>query len=203
MGYKGSLFDIHNQVSECPMQKVVPILLVIVLLGSGCLQPTVESQEKLDKYIHPDSGFTMKYPESWNITDRSLEFYQPNHSRIVFSSPDNQAAFIVDIKLEHHPEGKELGGVGLSYERPNATSIASYKRIQVAGLNGTQWIILVKDPDREFYDNFIAITQICPGLQNNKIDYFFRYEYPAENTKMEETVYAILDSIEFPCPSEK
>lgn len=145
----------------------------------------------------------MKYPESWNFTDRSLEYYQPNHSRIVFSNPDNQAVFMVDIKHSYHPEGKELGGVGLSYERPNATSIASYKRIQVAGFNGTQWIHLVKEPDREFYDNFIAITHICPGIQNNRRDYFFSYGYTADDPQLEETVYAILNSIEFPCPSEK
>lgn len=203
MGYKGSLRVFHNQVSECPMQKVVPILLVLVLLASGCLQPTVESQEKLDEYIHPDSGFTMKYPESWNMTDLSSEFYMQNFSRILFSNPDNQASFMVDIKLSHHPEGEELGGVGLSYETPNATCIMFSNNTQIGGLIGTQWMFLVKNPDREFYDNLIAITQICPKLKNTRIDYFFRYEYPAENTKMEETVNAILNSIEFPCPSEK
>jgi len=109
---------------------------------------------------------------------------------------------MVDIKRTYHPEGKEIGGVGLSNERPNSTFIASDKNIQVANFIGYQWIFLVKDPGREFYDVFLSITQICPGLQNNRIDYFFKYEYTAGDPELEETVKSILDSIEFTCPSE-
>lgn len=144
----------------------------------------------------------MKYPQSWYVTEEPRENYQSNFSRIVFTSPDNQAMFMVDIKRKHHPEGKEIGGVGLSNERPNSTLIASNKNIQVGNFIGYQWIFLVKDPDREFYDVFLSITQICPGLQNNMIDYFFKYEYTADDPRLEETVKSILDSIEFSCPSE-
>lgn len=203
MYHKDSSCDIHNRVSGCIMKKIIPILLVIVILASGCLQPQIENQEQLAEYQHPDSGFTMKYPESWNVTDRSPEFHLQNFSRILFSSPDNQATFRVDIKLSHHPEGQALGGVGLSYECPNSTGILFSNNTQIGGLTGTQWMFLVKNPDREFYDNLILITQICPELKNTRIDYAFSYTYTAGNSQLEETVYAILNSIEFPCPSKK
>lgn len=183
------------------MRKFIPILLVLVLLTSGCLQPRVENQERMSEYIHPDLGFTMKYPQSWNLTEEPRTYYEPNYSRIVFTSPDNQARFMVDIKRTYHPEGKWIGGVGLSNERPNSTFIASDKNIQVANFIGYQWIFLVKDPGREFYDIFLSITQICPGLENNRIDYFFKYEYTAGDPRLEETIKSILDSIEFTCPS--
>lgn len=203
MECKGSLYEIHYRVTECPMQKIILIMLVLVILASGCLQPEVKNQEKLAEYKHPDSGFTMKYPESWNITDRSLEHYQPNHSRIVFTSPDNQAAFMVDIKLSQHLEGEELGGVGLSYECPNSTGIMFSNNTQIGGLTGTQWMFLIKNPDREFFDNLILITQICPELKNTRIDYAFSYTYTAGDPQLEERIYAILNSIEFPCPAKK
>ena len=203
MECKGSLYEIHYRVAECPMKKIIPILLVIVILASGCLQPHVENQENLATYKHPDSGFTMKYPESWNVSDRSLDYHLQNFSRILFSSPDNQAAFTVDIKLSHHPEGEELGGVGLSYECPNSTGIMFSNNTQIGGLTGTQWMFLIKNPDREFYDNLIVITQICPELKNTRIDYAFWYNYTAGDPPLEETIYAILNSIEFPCPSKK
>lgn len=186
-----------------PHAKIIPVMLVLVILASGCLQPQVENQEQLAEYKHPDTGFTMKYPESWNVSDRSLEVHLQNYSRIVFSSPDNQADFTVAIKLQHFPEGKALGGVGMVNDRPNTTLIMFSNNTQIGGLSGTQWIYLVKDPDREFYENFIAITQICPGLQNNRIDYAFSYTYTAGNPQLEETIYAILNSTEFPCPSKE
>ncbi len=89
MESKISSYEIHYRVTECLMRKIIPIMLVLVILAPGCLQPQVENQEKLTSYKHPDTGFTMKYPESWNFTDRSLEVHSQNFSRIVFSSPDN------------------------------------------------------------------------------------------------------------------
>ncbi len=185
------------------MQKIIPILLVIVILASGCLQLTVENQEKFDEYQHPDLGFTMKYPESWNITDQSPEFHLPNFSLIVFSSPDNQAVFNVAIHHYYYPEGEEIGGWGESREWSNATLMMFSNNTQIGGLTGFQWIYLEKGPDREYYDNSICITQICQGLQNNRRDYILNYEYTTGDPQLEETVNAILNSIEFSCPAKK
>jgi hypothetical protein len=144
---------------------------------------------------YPNTGFKVKIPQSWNVNS-TQEYY-----RVVFTSPDNQASINIEIMPSHHPEGEEEGGVGLSYEVPNSTTIESFENIQIAGVDGLRWTFLVNGSSREYIDGFISFTQNCPGLQYNRISYFINYDYTRSDVQLEETIKAMLDSIQLTCPS--
>jgi hypothetical protein len=183
--------------------KITNIVCILVLLFStaGCIQPSLEKNEILTTYSHPEAELTMKYPLTWDV-NRTLEPRNPNSSRVIFSSPGNQASFEIEILHRYHPEDMEEGGIGLGYDVPNSTTIEFQKPIQISGLDASSWTFLVKDYDREYIDGFIAIKQRCPELQNNRIYYFINYDYPKGDDQLEKTVHNMLDSILLTCPTE-
>ena len=176
-------------------------IFVFLLSTAGCIQASSEKNEIFTTYSHPATGFVMKYPQNWDINHATLG--NTNQFRVIFSSPDNQASFRVDIlSPKHIPEGEEEGGIGLGYDVPNSTIIDFMEPVQLAGIDGVKWTFLVKNPEREYYDKFICITQKCPLLQNNRITYCFNYDYGIDDEQMEKTLQAMLDSINLTCPSE-
>lgn len=179
------------------MKKIILFVLTLFLLIPGCIQTSSEETEKFLEYSYPDTGFTIKYPQSWNVSQPG-EFYH-----VGLSSPDHQASMWITIHPGHHPEGMEEEGYGISYEVPNSTPIVSWEKIQISGANGLKWTFLVNNSDRKYIDGIIMFVQKCPELQNNRILYHIRYDYTTNDIQLENTVNAMLNSIELNCPSMK
>ncbi len=173
----------------------MPIVLMLFLLIPGCIQTPSEEPEKFLEYSYPDTGFTIKYPQSWNISQTGENY------RIGLTSLDHQASMRISIHPGHHPEGMEEGGYGISYETPNSTPIVSWEKIQISGADGLKWTFLVNNSDRQYIDGIIMFVQKCPELQNNRVLYHISYDYTTNNVQLEKTVNTMLNSINLTCPS--
>ncbi len=179
------------------MKKAVLIISILFLFASGCIQNSSEVTEKLSVYTHPDTGFTMKYPQSWIVNETTGNYH------VIVSSPDNQASFGVIIDQWNHPEGMEEGDYGISGDRPNSTPIENKQQIQISGTDGLGWTFLVNDGKREYINGIVMLIKRCPELPNNRILYHIDYDYPRGDVQLENTVKTMLNSIGMTCPSKK
>jgi hypothetical protein len=183
------------------LKKIVLIIFVLFLFASGCIQSSPEVTEKQGEVLvgkYSNTGFTMSYPQSWNVVNQTVGDYE-----VVFSSPDGQASVGIMIDSWYHPEGAEEGDFGISNELPNSTPIESREKIRISGVDGFKWTFLVNDGNREYIHGTNMFVQKCPELQNNRILYYIDYDYSKGNIQMEKTVNAMLDSIGMTCPSNK
>lgn len=171
-------------------------ILLIFLLIAGCVQESAVREEAFSTYSHPDTGFMMKYPQTWDIIYKDV-----NGFRLTFTSPDKQASLQVNfLGTSHQKEGKMEAGVGLSYEVPNSTTIESFEKTQLAGIDGVKWTFIVENPDRTYYDKKICVIQKCPLSYQNRRTFCFDYDYDVGDEKMEKTLQTMLDSINLTCP---
>ena len=171
-------------------------ILILFLLFSGCVQESEVREKTFATYSHPDTGFMIKYPQTWDIIYEDV-----NGFRLTFSSPDKRASFQVNFLGTHHQrEGEMEAGVGLSYEVPNSTTIESFEKTQLAGIDGLKWTFIVENPDRTYYDKKICVIQKCPSSYQNRRTFCFDYDYDVGDEKMEKTLQAMLDSINLTCP---
>lgn len=179
------------------MKKLILIILISILVTAGCLQNTSEETENYSIYSHPDTGFTMKYPQSW-IIDEKMGDYQ-----VVFHSPDNQASIGVIIDHWANPEGADEGEYGITAEVSNSTPIEVKEKIQISNVEGLKWVFLVSESNREYIYGINMFVQNCPELDDNRILYYIDYDYSTNDTKLEKSMEHILDSIELQCLSSK
>lgn len=177
------------------MKKIIAAIVILFLFASGCVQTSSDETDQYSEYSDPNSGFTMKYPTSWDVNP-----VYSNLSIVEFESPDNQASMRISIKQTYHPEGEEEGGIGISYDVPNSTPIESSENIQISNAHGLKWTFLVDDGDREYIDGIIIVKQKCPELQNNRIFYHIRFVYPNDDQQLESTMRSMVDSIDLSCP---
>ena len=119
-------------------------------------------------------------------------------SDVAFTHPENRASIGVDMQQSALPAGRDVGGMGLSYEKPNSTTIESFEKIQISGVDGVRWIFLVNESDRQYIEGFIGVARKCTGRE---YDYFISYHYTTGDAHLEETVKEMLDSIELSCSS--
>lgn len=143
---------------------------------------------------YTNTGVEIHIPQSWHM-EKTIE-----KSHVVFTHPVNQAFIDVYIDQKTLPEGQGPGGIGISYETPNATARESFKEIQISGVEGLIWEFLVNGSNRQYIEGFIGIARECPGLHYNEIIYFIHYQYNLGDDHLERTVKAMLDSIELTCP---
>jgi hypothetical protein len=183
------------------MKKIIPILFILFVFAAGCVQ-TSDTAQQYSKYSYPDTGFAMKYPESWTVTQTANQ-YDPTRTEVRFTAPGNRTSFSMLIDPWHLVQGKTEGGVGIGYDVPYPiTTIEFQKEIQISGEDAIRWTFLVNAPDRDYIDVIIHISQKCPGKQNNRVYYWIGYDYTANDTETKDMFDTMLGSIELTCPSD-
>jgi hypothetical protein len=156
-------------------------------------QQTVMSdqEETFATYSLPEAGFTMKYPKNWEVK-HVREAYK--NFVVTFTSPDNRAFLQVESNPQHFPAyPKNSTQIEVLSQNPKKLT-----PIQFAGHYGFEFMFVLKNQNRVYYDKFLGFSQICSGIP---IVYYIEYKYESGDDEQEKTLLTMVDSVNVTCPS--